>query len=119
MCKIHNTYKEGKNKYSVTYADGTKQEILKTVKVSEEVSMARHALAAYLQDTAGIEYFKSLGYQTSTINTLSRKLKEWCVAENESKHESIKLQLSGKVKELYKEAMKEVIKDAQEDLEII
>lgn len=113
------TAKESKNKYSITYADGTKQEIMKKVKVSAEVSAARHALASSLQNEGTIKYFKDKGFQTTTINTLRDKLKVWCEMENASKHESQKLVLSGKVKELYITAMDEIIKNSQEKLDIM
>ncbi len=84
--------KEGKTKISVTYVDGTKQEILK---INQEIEAARSVLNALLHDEEHIKELKANGYKAQTINSLKEKLTIWINTPTQ------KLCLSGKVKELY------------------
>ncbi|MBR4998898.1 MAG: hypothetical protein IKY10_03365, partial [Clostridia bacterium] len=105
--------KEGKNKYSITYADGTKQDIMKKSKVLPEIETARHVLGALLYDEESVKNFKDQGYQAQTINALKTKLTDWIADPTQ------KLVLSGKVKELYNNAMIEINANAKDDMNIV
>lgn len=106
------TAKEGKNKYSITYADGTKQEIMKKAKVLPEIETARHVLGALLHDEEFIKGLKAEGYQSQTINALKQRLTDWISNPTQ------KLVLSGKVKELYSYSMDGINTQAKEEMNI-
>lgn len=104
------TAKEGKNKYSITYADGTKQEIIKKAKVLPEVETARSVLGSLLLDENFVANLKAEGYKSNTITALKEKLTEWL------NNPTQKLILSGKVKELYIYSIDEINAQAKEDI---
>jgi len=103
------TAKEGKNKFSFTYKDGTKQEIIKKAKVLPEVETARSVLTSLLHNNEYVQNLKAEGYKTQTINALKVKLTEWL------QNPTQKLVVSGKVKELYNFAIEAISANAKND----
>jgi len=90
------TVKISKNKTTITYKDGTTQEITKKVKVLLEIETARITLADKLtNDPAFVEALKAEGFKTITINKLIEKINEWRA------HTDEKFAVSGKIKNLY------------------
>lgn len=106
------TAKEGKSKYSITYADGTKQEIMKKAKVLPEIETARSVLGSLLLDENFVANLIAEGYKSITITSLKEKLTEWLDSPTQ------KLVLSGKVKELYNYAIGRINADAKDQMNL-
>ncbi len=89
------TIRSAKNKYIITYEDGTILEVAKIKKVQKEIVAALELISDLLEQDEYIEKIKNQGFNNSTIKALKRKLTEWEADKTSG------FSTSGKVKELY------------------